>query len=163
MRTLILFVALMPLVACSAPDAGFPSLLPRPIESRDDVEPVRPDPVVVPDSALDAKIAEQRTLADAAARRFQAAAVEAEARVAVARGVPAGSEAWVAAQTALANLSPIRGETLEIATTLEQAAIARGEAGTASYPALDAAIADIGARAVAQADRINALEAALGN
>lgn len=149
------------LAACTTPDGGYPSLLPRPIESRDDAEPVRPEPVVLPDAALDTRIAQKREAAAAAAKRFQAAAVTAESRVAVARGVPAGSEAWVAAQTALAELDAIRGDTVELVSDLEEVASARAEAGTPAYPALNAAIAEIGGLATTQAERAKKLEDAL--
>lgn len=149
------------LAACTTPNGEYPSLLPRPIESRDDAEPVRPDPVAAPDSALDTRIAQKREAAAAAAKRFQAAAVTAESRVAVARGVPVGSEAWVAAQTALADLDSIRGETVELVTELEEVASARALAGTPAYPALNAAIDEIGGLALIQAERSRALEGAL--
>jgi hypothetical protein len=136
-------------------------LLPRPIESRDDGEPVRPDPVAAPDSALDARIAQKRAKAADAAKRFQTAAAAAESRVAVARGVAMGSEAWVAAQIALADLDAVRGETVELVTELEQEASARAQAGTPAYPTLDAAIDEIAAHALAQAKRVKVLEGAL--
>ncbi|MCP3729022.1 hypothetical protein M9978_01130 [Sphingomonas sp. MG17] len=162
MRRFLTLAALTSLTACTVSDEGYPSLLPRPIESRSDAEPVRPDPVATPDAALDRRIAEQRALSDAAARRFQSAALEAETRVAVARGLAIGSEPWVRAQTALADLAPIRGETTQIVSSLEETAIARASAGEAPYPALDAAIAELGAIAQAQGDRVAALESALG-
>lgn len=164
-RPIFLAALALPLglpAACTTPDGGYPSLLPRPIESRDDAEPVRPDPVAAPDSALEARIAQKRAAAADAAKRFQAAAVTAESRVAVARGVPAGSEAWVAAHTTLATLDAIRGETVELVTDLEQEASARRQAGAPAYPALDAAIAEIGELAALQAERSKALEDALG-
>lgn len=165
-RPIFLAALALPLglpAACTTPDGGYPSLLPRPIENRDDAEPVRPDPVATPDAALDARIAQKRAAAADAAKRFQAAAITAESRVAVARGVPAGSEAWVAAQTALADLDAIRGGTVELLTELEQEASARAQAGTPAYPALDAAIAEIGALATTQAARSKALEDALAS
>lgn len=165
MRRLIFLSALvMPmgmLAACTATDAGYPSLLPRPIESRDEGEPVRPDPVAAPDSALDARIAQRLAKATEAAKRFQAAAATAESRVAVARGVATGSEAWVAAQMALADLDAIRGETVELVTELEQEASARAQAGTPAYPALNDAIDEIAAHALAQAKRVQVLGGAL--
>jgi hypothetical protein len=162
MRRFLTLAALTSLTACTVSDEGYPSLLPRPIESRSDAEPVRPDPVATPDAALDRRIAEPRALADAAAKRFQSAALEAETRVAVARGLAIGSEPWVRAQTALADLAPIRGETTQIVSSLEETAIARASAGEAPYPALDAAITELGAIAQDQGDRVAALEAALG-
>ena len=163
-RSLILTALALPLgmlAACTTPNGDYPSLLPRPIESRDDAEPVRPDPVAAPDSALDARITRTRAAAADAAKRFQSAVANAESRVAVARGVPAGSESWVAAQTALADLDAIRGETVELVTDLEQEASARALAGAPAYPALNAAIDDIARQALTQADRSKALEAAL--
>lgn len=156
-------LALVPtaLTGCTVANDGYPSLLPRPIESRDDAEPVRPDPVAVPDAALDARIAERRTAAAAAAKRFQDAAAAAESRVAVARGVAVGSESWIAAQTALAELDSIRGETVQLVSDLEEEAAKRAQAGTPAYPALDAAIAEIGGMATHQAERSKALEDAL--
>ncbi|MEG3180317.1 hypothetical protein [Sphingomonas sp. LT1P40] len=161
MRTLIPLSALTLLTACVDVDKGYPSLLPRPIESRDDAEPVREDPVAAPDAALDTRVATQRAAADAIAKRFQTAAIETEARVAVARGVPEGSESWLAAQTALADLDMIRSETRDILTALEETASARAQAGEPAYPALDTAISDIGATVAAQDARAKALEDAL--
>lgn len=156
-----LVLATVPLAGCTVANDGYPSLLPRPIESRDEAEPVRPDPVATPDAALDTRIAEKRAAAAAGAKRFQEAAITAESRVAVARGVPAGSEAWVAAQSALADLDAIRGEMVELVTDLEEEAMKRAQAGTPAYPALDAAIAEIGGMATSQAERARALENAL--
>lgn len=156
-----LALATAPLAACTVANDGYPSLLPRPIESRDEAEPVRPDPVAVPDAALDARIAQKREAAATAARRFQEAAASAESRVAVARGVAEGSESWVAAQTALAELDSIRGETVQLVSDLEEEASQRAQAGTPAYPALDAAIAEIGGMAANQAERSKALEDAL--
>jgi len=163
-RTIFLAALAIPMglpAACTTTDGGYPSLLPRPIEGRDDAEPVRPDPVALPDSALDARIAGKREAAASAAKRFQAAAITAESRVVVARGVPAGSEAWVAAQSALADLDAIRGETVQLVTDLEQEASARAQAGSPAYPALNAAIDEIARLALAQADRSKTLEGAL--
>ncbi|MCW4460190.1 hypothetical protein OK349_00585 [Sphingomonas sp. BT-65] len=156
-----LVLATVPLAACTLANDGYPSLLPRPIESRDETEPVRPDPIVTPDAALDARIAEKREAAATAAKRFQEAAIGTESRVAVARGVQEGSEAWVAAQTALAELDAIRGETVQLVSDLEEEASKRAQAGTPAYPPLDAAIAEIGGLATSQAERAKALEDAL--
>ncbi|MBX3593849.1 hypothetical protein [Sphingomonas sp.] len=155
-------LALGPVLAgCTVTDAAYPSLLPRPIESVSDAEPVRPDPVVAPDATLDSRIAAHRADADAAAEAFRSQAITAEAKVAVARGVAAGSESWIAAQSALADLGATRARTVEIVTALEEIAIARAQAGEPSYPALDAAIAEIGKRASDQAARVAALDTAL--
>lgn len=156
-----LLLATIPLAGCTVANDGYPSLLPRPIESRDEAEPVRPDPVAMPDAALDTRIAQRREAAATAARRFQEAAIAAESRIAVARGVAVGSEAWIAAQSALAELDSIRGETVQLVSDLEEEASQRAQAGTPAYPALDAAIAEIGGMATSQAERAKALEDAL--
>lgn len=149
------------LSACSTTGDGYPSLLPRPIESRDAGEVVRPDPVVTPDAALDSRIAEQLAAAERIATRFRSLAMETESRVAVARGVAVGSDSWLAAQTALADLNRARGETVEIVTALEQTAAARLQDGTPAYPALDSAIATLSRTAAEQAQKVQALEDAL--
>lgn len=161
MRRFLFIAALAPLTACTVADDSYPSLLPRPIESRSNAEPARPDAVAAPDPALDARIAEQRAAADAIVRRFNAAAIEAETRVAVARGLAVGSEAWIRAQTALAELAPIRGEMAGIVTSLEEIAIARASNGEPAYPALDAAIAELGSASETQGNRLAAMEDAI--
>lgn len=161
MRTLALLAAPIALSACSTAGDGYPSLLPRPIEGRSDAEPVRPDPVATPDTALNARIEDQVAAAKAIATRFRALALETESRIAVARGVAVGSESWIAAQTGLADLDRTRGETVQIVSGLELTAAARIQAGEPAYPALDTAIDTIAKDAAAQAERIRALEAAL--
>lgn len=151
------------LSACSTTGDGYPSLLPRPIESRDAGEVVRPDPVATPDAALDSRVAAQLAAAEKIATRFRSQAQETESRVAIARGVPAGSDSWLAAQTALADLNRTRGETVEIVTALEETAAARLQAGTPAYPALDAAIASLSRAAAEQAEKVQALEDALAS
>ncbi len=143
-----------------APD-GYPSLLPRPIEKQSLAEPERPIAVVMPDATLDARIAEVTASLQSGNQRFAAAAQEAEARIAVARGVPEGSSAWLDAHTALSTLESLRAPTLTALAALESLASERGQAGEPAYPALDSAVAAADAMASAQGDRIGALEAAL--
>jgi hypothetical protein len=161
MRYLALLALPLALSACSTTGDGYPSLLPRPIESRDAGEVVRPDPVATPDAALDSRVAAQLAAADRIAIRFRSLAMEAESRVAVARGVAPGSDSWLAAQVALADLARTRGETVQIVTSLEETAAARLQAGTPAYPALDAAIATLSRNAAQQAEKVQALEDAL--
>jgi hypothetical protein len=160
MRSLPLLIAVA-LVGCTQSSTRYPSLLPRPIESQSLAEPERPAPVATPDPALDARIAEVTASLEAGNQRFTSAAQEAEAKVAVARGVPEGSEAWLDAQAALATLGALRAPTLTALADLERTVIERGQAGQPPYPALEAAVAAADAMATAQGDRINALEAAL--
>ena len=160
MRSLPLFAAVA-LAGCTQSPDRYPSLLPRPIETQSLAEPERPVPVAAPDAALDARIAELSATLAAGNKKFVAAAQDAEARVAVARGVAEGSSAWLDAQTALSTLESLRAPTLSALNALEELAIARGTAGQPQYPALDSAIAAADAMSDAQGDRIGALEAAL--
>lgn len=161
----ILTVALLPpllaLTACLANDKRYPSLLPRPIESQSIAEPNRPVPVAEPDPALDKRIAQLTAGLDAAQSAFVAAAQNAEAAVAVARGVPQGSEAWLNAQAAIGEAEAKRAPAVAALADLERLAIDRGEAGKPPYPALDTAIALADTLAQEQSARLAALDAAL--
>ena len=160
--------AALPLLAAAliggcteAGDSRYPSLLPRAIESQSLAEPVRPAPVAAPDPALDARIAEMVARLDRANAGFVSAAQAAEATIAVARGVPEGSEAWLEAQAALTRVDAERMPVNAVLADLEDLAIARGTAGQPPYPALDAAMARADALAGEQAARVMGLEAAL--
>jgi hypothetical protein len=139
----------------------YPSLLPRPIEGQSFAEPVRPAPVATPDTALDSQIAALRGRLQQAGSRFSGAAQEAEARVAVARGLPEGSEKWLDAQTALATLGGMRAPAAAALSELEELALNRGVAGQPPYRALDEAVEAARTQVEAQDDRIGGLEAAL--
>ncbi len=162
MRHLVFLALPLTLCACSTVGDGYPSLLPRPIESRGAGEVVRPDPVVTPDAALDSRVADQVAAADRIAMRFRSLAMETESRVAVARGVAPGGESWIAAQVSLAELNRVRGEIVAIVTSLEETASERARAGTPAYPALDTAIARLADIVAEQAEKAQALEDALG-
>lgn len=153
-------LALMALAAGCAPTrADFPSLLPRAIEDRSDEVAVAEPAPVVPDAALDGRIAaltEELTSAD---RAFAATADRAE-RLA-ARAGAAGSESWIEAQVALAELDTLRAPVVGIVSSLEALVIDRGVEGKPPYPALDAAIATARDRNAAQAARVTAIEAQL--
>jgi hypothetical protein len=160
MRSL-LFVPVILLAGCTQATSRYPSLLPRPVEEKGFAEPERTVPVAAPDPALDARIAEiDKTLADHETR-FTAAIREAEAKVAVARGVPEGSERWLDAQAALSVLDGFRAPIENAISDLETLASDRGQAGQPAYPALDSAIAAAEAMQAAQNSRAKALEASL--
>jgi hypothetical protein len=164
MSRLPILLALPALALTGCMDSGssrYPSLLPRPIESTSLDEPERPVASVIPDAALDARIAEVSKGLDAAARAFATAAQNAEAMVAVARGLPEGSEPWLNAQAALSEAEAQRAPVTTAVADLEQLAIERGTAGKPSYPALDAAVARASTLAEEQAARIATLDAAL--
>lgn len=149
------------LAACAGRDA-YPSLLPRGAETRTFDEPAAPPPAaVVADPALDARIAAgERTLAERVAA-FDGAAARTARQVSAAGRSPAGSEAWLDAQIALAELDTLRSSTQELVTDLEEAAQERATALTPDYPALEAALERARAAAAAQVARIAALQGAL--
>jgi hypothetical protein len=165
MRSPALSVPLMALLltGCIQSDSKYPSLLPREIESQSTAEPTRAPVTVAPDPALDKRIADLTAQLDKAQTDFSAAAQGAEAKVAVARGLPEGSEPWIDANVALAGLDVLRGQASDALEALEQLAIERGRGGQPPYPALDAAIARARALADDQARRIRTLESSLAN
>jgi len=161
-RPLILALALPAVLAgCTETDHRYPSLLPRAIETQSMAEPERPVAQATPDAALDARIATALATLDAASKDFTRTAQDAEARIAVARGLPEGSEGWLDAQAALTSAGAARVPASDTLADLERMAIDRGQAGEVPYPALDAAVARANAVTEAQAARIATLEAAL--
>lgn len=136
--------ALLPLAlavgGCAGEDTVYPSLAPRPVEKLGFEEPEAPPPApVMADPKLDLEIAAVLARLDKAARDFSRAAGRAETAARGARGAAAGSEAWITAQTALAELDGLRAETSEAATDIDQLAIARAATLAPDYPALEAA------------------------
>ena len=161
-RPLILALALPAVLAgCTETGRQYPSLLPRAIETQSMAEPERTAPVAAPDAALDTRIAAAVATLDKAQKDFVATAQDAEARIAVARGLPEGSDGWLDAQAAFTAVGAARVPASDALAELEQMAIARGEAGEVPYPTLDAAVAKANAITEAQAARSATLEAAL--
>jgi len=148
---------------CAAPDAGhYPSLLPRPIESRSNAEPVAPPPpVATPDAPTDAKLAAlQKTLGESASA-FAPAADRAEQAAQAAKGQAAGSEAWITAEMALAELDGYRATTSATLTDVEEMAIERAAAMQPAYPGIEALRAAADVQLTAQSARIAAIQAML--
>ncbi|UIJ47249.1 hypothetical protein LZK98_10035 [Sphingomonas cannabina] len=142
---------------CSGLTNQGPSLQPRPIESRSNAEPeVVPVPIA-PDPALDGKIAERVKAIDAAVEAFTEVERRAGTLANRAAKAPAGSDAWLDAQTAVSELGTARGTTEAAVADLEALAIAHAEGGAPAYPALDAALA----KASAEAERENEVAARL--
>lgn len=162
MRSPILAL-LVPLLAsgCAQERGDFPSLLPRAIEQRSDAEPVRPVPVATADPALDAQVEKLRAAIDAAGRSFGKAADRAEQRARAAKGAAEGSERWLDAQTALAEVDVARSDIQQPIAELERLAIDRAAAGEPVYPALDAALEAARKQAADQVARVRAIEAML--
>ncbi|RDE05204.1 hypothetical protein [Sphingomonas aracearum] len=145
--------------AAGAGGGDAPSLLPRAIESRGDALPAYTPPPLVADPELDAAIARNADARAAAARRLEPIAQRAQAAAAAARGAAVGSERWIAAQSALAELDDLRASASAAVTDLEQLAIARAAQGLPDYPALEQARQAAAAELAAQTQRIERLEA----
>ena len=140
----------------------YPSLLPRPIESRSDAEPVAPPAAVATsDAPTDAKLAALRTTLGESAAAFSPAADRAEQAAQAAKGQPAGSEAWITAETALAELDGYRATTSATLTDIEEMAIERAAAMQPAYPAIEALRTAADAQLAAQSARIAAIQAML--
>ncbi|MDQ0251119.1 hypothetical protein J2W22_003183 [Sphingomonas kyeonggiensis] len=158
----ILLLSLTALAGCTETTGRYPSLLPRPIESTSLAEPERPVAVATPDAALDKRIAEIRAGLDTGIKGFTAGAQDAEAKIAVSRGLPQGSEPWLQAQVAMGQLAELRRPAVSALSELEELATQRGVDGLPPYPALDAAVGAAEQAASSQQAKIDSLEAALG-
>ena len=150
------------LVGCTETPGGYPSLALRPIESRSDAEPEMATPVAAPDAALDKRIAAigAKLAASEAAFSASAATAETAARSPAAQAV--GSNEWVRAESALADLDSLRVDTLGAITDLDQLTSERGVAGDPPYPALDDTRAKAQAQLETQQTKIAAIKAILG-
>ena len=148
---------------CAGQDTSrYPSLLPRPIESRSDAEPAPAPPApVTPDAPTDAKLATLRTTLADAATGFASAADRADQTAQAAKGQPAGSEAWINAETALAELDGYRATTSAALTDIEEMAIERATAQQPEYPGIEALRSAAAAQLAAQSTRIATIEAML--
>jgi hypothetical protein len=154
---LVLFAA-----GCAQSTDKYPSLALRPIETRSEAETVTPAPEATPDAALDANLATMSAKLAQLDTDFTATAAKADA-AASARGAQAtGSDQWLAAQGALAELEGMRGDTLGAVTDLEKLITGRGEAGQPPYPALDALRDKAQAQFDAEGAKIVAIRALLG-
>ena len=125
---------------CARDDGPYPSLAPRAIERLGFDEPDAPPPApVVADPALDIEVAAAGARIDKAAGDFTRALGGVEAAARASRGAAAGSEAWIAAQTALAELDGLRAEVSEVLSDLDALAVRRAAAPAPDYPALEEA------------------------
>jgi hypothetical protein len=149
--------------ACTEKPGVYPSLAPRPIESRSDAEPVVPPPgPVAADPELDRQIAAAMAAVDKAHAAYTTAADKAESAAGKPGSQLVGSDSWVGAQAALADLDAQRSATTTAASQLEQLITGRGVAGEPPYPALDDAYAKAQAVADAEVKRTAAIKARLG-
>jgi len=162
---MIRYAALVPallLMGCAEYAKGrFPSLQPRPIESRSDAEPVVETPAAAPDPTLDAKAAEAKTKIAATHAGFATAAARATSAAAAAKGDGAGGERWIAAQSALADLDVYRADSSTLLTDLQEASLQRAAGGQPPYPALEDAVIAAQAELDAETAAIGTLSAQL--
>jgi len=161
-RTLSL-TCLALLCGCAEQATGhYPSLLPRPIEATSVAEPESPPPApVVADPALDAKLATMKAALAESVAAFNPAAERAERAAMAAKGLPAGSEGWITAQSALAELDGYRADTSAKVTDIEDLAIGRAVAGQPDYPGIETLRTEANAQLQAQSARIAAIQATL--
>jgi hypothetical protein len=147
---------------CAAQSATrYPSLLPRAIESRSDAEPEVPIALAEPEPSTDATLAALRKTLDDTVAHFAPAAVKATHLADAAKGQAAGSESWIAAQTALADLDGYRATTSATLTDVDTLASARAADGKPDYPALTSFHAKVQAAFDAQTAQIAAISAKL--
>ncbi|MDR6787268.1 hypothetical protein J2Y58_000609 [Sphingomonas sp. BE138] len=148
--------------ACASDPTVYPSLAPRPVEKLGFEEPAPPPAAPAgPDAALDATLAANAQQRTTAARDFDRAAARADTLVRTARGAKVGSDAWIAAQTAIADLDALRSAYGDTIDALDELARTRAAALQPAYPALDQALAAARATARSQTTRIDTLGAAL--
>lgn len=126
------------LAGCAAETDHYPSLAPRPIEKLGFAEPTVTPAVAKADPALDAKLADSAKRLDSIAQGFAGDAARAEAAVTAAKGQPAGSERWIAAQSALAALDDWRAQASALTTDVEQMAVDRAATLAPDYPGIGA-------------------------
>jgi hypothetical protein len=150
------------LVGCTEAPGVYPSLALRPIESRSDAEPEVVTPVATPDPELDKKIAAIGAKLGASEAAFAASAATAESAARSPAAQAIGSNEWVRAESALADLDSLRVDTLGAVTDLDQLTSERGVAGDPPYPALEDARAKAQAQLDAQQTKIAAIKAILG-
>ncbi|WP_375273120.1 hypothetical protein [Sphingomonas sp.] len=161
-RSLPLCVMLLPLSACAVPEGPYPSLAPRPAEKLGFEEPAPPPPAMaIRDPALDARLAYNARERAAAIKAFDAGAARAERLVSAARGAAAGSDRWLEAQIAIAELDAVRARHRDALGALEDLASARARDLQPAYPALEAALVEARRTSEEQTRRIDGLVARL--
>ncbi len=149
------------LAGCTRDTTAYPSLAPRAVEQLGFAEPEVPIVEAKPDPALDARILALGRSLDGTTSGFAADAAKAEAAGARARGKPVGSDAWLDAQTALAQLDDWRAQTSSLLTDADQIASDRAARLLPAYPSLAALHDRIAAEAQRQGTTIDRLQAAL--
>jgi len=157
----IALLAVLSLAACTTP-GQYPSLAQRPIETRSDDVVAPPPAPLVADPVLDQKIATATAALAGNDAAFTAGTAKAQAAIKVPGAQAIGSDPWVGAQAAIADLGVLRGDTLGLMTDLEQMSSDRDASGQPPYPSLNAAYAKAKAQLDAQDKTLAAIKAALG-
>lgn len=129
-------LAALSLAGCAAEQSRYPSLAPRATEKIGFAEPVVKASPMVADPALDAKLAALSVRLVAITKGFADDAAKADKAAGDASGQQAGSERWIAAQTALASLDDWRAQASAIITDVEQLAIDRAATLAPDYPGI---------------------------
>ncbi|WP_051272950.1 hypothetical protein [Sphingomonas phyllosphaerae] len=161
-RALAPLAPLALLAACASDPTVYPSLAPRPVEKLGFAEPATPPPApTVQDPALEQELAAITVKGNTAARDFDKAAARAETLARAARGAKVGSDAWIAAQTAIADLDALRSSYGDTVGALDDLAAQRAAALQPAYPALEQALVNARATAQTQTERIDALAGSL--
>lgn len=149
------------ITGCTSPET-YPSLLPRAVESAGLEEPAATAPAsAAPDPALDARIRAAVQMLEERADAFDAAGSRAERAVSAAAGASPGSEPWLNAHVALAELDALRSTTTEVIIVLDDLASERALSLAPDYQPLSDAAARARATAERQAKRIAALQGRL--
>ncbi|WP_375249943.1 hypothetical protein [Sphingomonas sp.] len=158
----VTLLGMLSLTACTKDTTPYPSLAPRPAEAIGFEEPAPPPPAsVTADPELDARVARLVRQREEAVAAFDRGAARAEGLARAARGSSAGSERWLDAQTALAELDALRAAHGDAVTGLEDLAATRAQGLQPAYPALESALSASRATAAAQTRRIDAIAAML--
>lgn len=160
-RSLALMLFLLT-AGCVETPGAYPSLAKRPIESRSEAPPkaTTPEPAK-PDPALDARIRDLTAQLTQADSGFTPTIEQVERAAAAPGSRTVGSNAWLNAQTSLADLEARQNDSLSILTEFERMVTDRGVAGEVPYPALDSARAKAQAQVDAQSGRVAAVRAKL--
>jgi len=161
MKTAPLLALALLLPGCVRDGARYPSLAPRAVEKLGFAEPEVPVVEAKPDAALDARIAAWQATLAKLTQSFDADAAKAQSAADRARGKPAGSDAWLDAQSALAALDDWRAQSSALLTDIDEAATDRAGALAPDYPALTALRARVDAEGARQGTTITRLQAAL--
>ena len=146
------------LSGCAVTNPRYPSLLPRAAETRGATEAVTAAPDLVADPAIEARAATLTADLREAAAAFDPLAVRATALAATAKTGGIGSDAWLAAQSSLAELDTLRARSLTTLAEIDRMTIDRGVAGLHAYPALESVRAEAEAQSARQTETIEKLQ-----